>query len=211
MIHALGSWVLRTACEAATELCTGKGGRPLTMAVNVASAQLGRDDFVAEVFALLARTGLRPQQLTLEITESQLLQNVELISERLTRLRDSGIRIAIDDFGTGYSSLAYLRDLPVDVLKVDKAFVDRVMSNAQDAALTEAILRMSANMSLTTVAEGVEDSDQAGWLADANCVYGQGYFWSRPVTLEAARTLIAGGNFDRPGAVMPATGRGAIV
>ena len=199
LIHALGSWVLRTACEAATELCTGKGGRPLTMAVNVASAQLGRDDFVSEVFAVLERTGLRPQQLTLEITESQLLQNVELMSERLTRLRDSGIRIAIDDFGTGYSSLAYLRDLPVDVLKVDKAFVDRVMSNAQDAALTEAILRMSANMSLTTVAEGVEDSDQAGWLADANCVYGQGYFWSRPVSLEGARTLLAGSNFARPG------------
>ncbi len=192
LIHALGSWVLATACAAATELCGGEGGRPLTMSVNVASAQLGRDDFVSEVFAVLERTGLRPQQLTLEITESQLLQDVELISERLTRLRQSGVRIAIDDFGTGYSSLAYLRDLPVDVLKVDKAFVDRVMLDEQDAALTEAILAMSASMSLATVAEGVEDVDQAGWLAAANCVYGQGYLWSRPVPLDEARALVKG-------------------
>ena len=191
LIHSLGSWVLRVACRAAVELYgNAPASEKMTMAVNVASQQLGRSDFVDEVFAVLAETGLKPQQLTLEITESVLVQDVEVIIERLARLRSAGIRIAIDDFGTGYSSLAYLRELPVDVLKVDKAFIDRVMTDRNDAALTEAILAMSASMSLLTVAEGVEDDAQAGWLTAARCRYGQGYLWSRPVPLELARELV---------------------
>ncbi len=192
LIHSLGSWVLRTACGAAVELYNGKpSSEHMTMAVNVASQQLGRSDFVDEVFAVLEETGLRPQQLTLEITESVLVQDVEIIIGRLATLRRAGIRIAIDDFGTGYSSLAYLRDLPVDVLKVDKAFIDRVMTDRNDAALTEAILAMSASMSLATVAEGVEDDAQAGWLTAAHCRYGQGYLWSRPVPIDRARELVS--------------------
>ena len=188
LIHALGSWVLRSACRAAISLFNGNPS--LYMAVNVASQQLGRADFVDEVFAILAETGLPARQLTLEITESVVLQDIELISQRLSALRERSIRIAIDDFGTGYSSLAYLRNLPVDVLKVDKAFVDQIATNRGDAALTEAILAMSESMSLTTVAEGVEEAEQATWLGGARCGYGQGYYWSRPVPIERARGLL---------------------
>ncbi len=118
-----------------------------------------------------------------------------------------GVRIAIDDFGTGYSSLAYLRRLPLDILKVDKAFVDRITVDDHDAALTEAILAMSTAMDLATVAEGVESADQAEWLTRANCRYGQGYFWSRPVPLEQARALLvdsAGGRWATPRRRRPA-------
>jgi diguanylate cyclase (GGDEF)-like protein len=201
LIHALGKWVLRSACESAVTLFAGN--TDLTMAVNVASQQLGRPDFIDEVFGVLAETGLPPRQLTLEITESVVLQDVEVISERLAALRRRNIRIAIDDFGTGYSSLAYLRNLPVDVLKVDKAFVDRIVTDRGDAALTEAILAMSESMSLSTVAEGVEDAGQAHWLADARCRYGQGYYWSKPVPLERAQSLLDEGPHLPPAAGVP--------
>jgi EAL domain-containing protein (putative c-di-GMP-specific phosphodiesterase class I) len=116
---------------------------------------------------------------------------MDQVVPKLTALRSLGIRIAIDDFGTGYSSLSYLRNLPVDVLKVDKAFIDRVTLDSQDAALTEAIISMSSRMNLTTVAEGVEDSGQAAWLSGVNCDYGQGFLWSKPVSLDSARELLA--------------------
>ncbi len=192
LIRPLGSWVLRTACAAAVDLQLGlpAGVRSPTMSVNVTAQQLAHSEFVAEVLRVLDDTGLAPTRLTLEITESVLLHDVNAAIARLASLRELGIRIAIDDFGTGYSSLSYLRNLPLDILKVDKAFVDRVTSDPNDAALTEAILAMSAAMKLVTVAEGVEHEEQADWLLAAQCRYGQGYFWSRPVPLEDARRLL---------------------
>jgi diguanylate cyclase (GGDEF)-like protein/PAS domain S-box-containing protein len=192
LINALGSWVLRTACVAAVEFgdCTPSGGRPPTVAVNVTAQQLSRIDFVTEVLDALAEVNLAPQRLTVEITESVLMRDLDAVVGRLAALREHGIRIAIDDFGTGYSSLAYLRRLPLDILKIDKAFVDRITTDEHDAALAEAILAMSTAMELATVAEGVETLEQAQWLTAANCVYGQGYLWSRPVPLEQARALV---------------------
>ncbi|MDE3204601.1 MAG: EAL domain-containing protein [Acidobacteriota bacterium] len=191
LIHPLGSWVLRQACEAAARMFPkAPAGRRLTMSVNVATPQLGRRDFVDEVMSVLSDSGLPPAQLTLEITESALLRDLDLIVHRLEALRGAGVRISIDDFGTGYSSLAYLRNLPVDILKVDKAFVDRLTTDSKDAALTSAILAMSSSLNLATVAEGVEDSSQAKWLSDARCQYGQGYLWSRPVPFDQAQELL---------------------
>ncbi len=192
LVHALGHWVLRTACAAAVELgeSVAAGQRPPTMAVNVTAQQLSRPDFVGEVLETLTEVGLTPSRLTLEITESVLMRDVDAVIGRLAALREHGIRIAIDDFGTGYSSLAYLRNLPLDILKVDKAFVDRLTTDSHDAALTEAILAMSAAMNLATVAEGVERPEQARWLTASNCQYGQGYFWSKPVPLAQARELL---------------------
>jgi EAL domain-containing protein (putative c-di-GMP-specific phosphodiesterase class I) len=190
LIHALGSTVLRLACEAAVEFNRARL-RPLTMSVNVTAQQLARADFVDEVLGVLTDVGLAPQRLTLEITESVLLQDVASIVERLRALREHGIRIAIDDFGTGYSSLSYLRDLPLDILKVDKAFVDRVDTDVTDAALTEAIVAMSRSMNLITVAEGVENEGQAAWLTDAMCSYGQGFLWSKPVPKAQAQAMLA--------------------
>ena len=122
-----------------------------------------------------------------------LLDDVEAVICTLAELRETGVRIAIDDFGTGYSSLAYLSRLPVDVLKVDKSFVDHVGGSAHETSVVEAIVAMSQTMSLVTVAEGVEHHEQATWLRNAHCNLGQGYLWSRPVALEHALAMLGAG------------------
>jgi sensor c-di-GMP phosphodiesterase-like protein len=122
-----------------------------------------------------------------------LLDDMEGTIASLARLRERGVRIAIDDFGTGYSSLSYLAQLPVDVLKVDKSFVDQVAAGAGDTSLVEAIIKMSLSMQLATVAEGVEQPEQAAWLRSARCSMGQGFLWSRPVDLTTARDLLVHG------------------
>ncbi len=190
LIVPLGTWVLQEACRAAVTL--QQPGRPhVAMSVNVAVAQLTAPGFVDLVQAALTASGLAPQLLVLEITETAVLAGADVVAPLLAQLRATGIRIAIDDFGTGYSSLAYLRDLPVDVLKVDKSFVDHVVRDEQGASLAEAIIAMGQSLHLTTVAEGVEGRDQADWLTAAGATYGQGYLWSRPVPLVQAAALLA--------------------
>ncbi len=191
LIVELGSWVLREACFAAVGLQT-----PLfapTMSVNVAAQQIVRSDFVDWVVSALDDSGLDPRYLVLEITESVLLDDMAGAVERLAALRALGVHVAIDDFGTGYSSLAYLSKLPVDILKVDKTFVDHVCDGPEGSSVTEAIIAMSRTMKLTTVAEGVELPEQAAWLKDASCTMGQGFLWSRPVDLARAHHLIRSG------------------
>ncbi|MCW2758992.1 MAG: putative signaling protein, partial [Nocardioidaceae bacterium] len=201
LIVPLGSWVLREACRAAMQL--GSGPDAPTMAVNVAAKQLSRAGFVAEVLDVLAETGLPARRLTLEITESVLLDDKAGVVRALGALRDQGVRIAIDDFGTGYSSLAYLAELPVDVLKVDKSFVDKVGTANDGGSLVQAILNISESLHLTTVAEGVELPEQAAWLEEAHCALGQGFLWSRPVALGTAVALLASGLPDNPLPVVP--------
>ncbi|SDN79241.1 PAS domain S-box-containing protein/diguanylate cyclase (GGDEF) domain-containing protein [Klenkia soli] len=191
LIVPLGTWVLQEACRSAVAL--QQPGRPdVAMSVNVAVAQLTAPGFVDLVHASLAESGLAPHLLVLEITETAVLAGADVVAPLLAQLRATGIRIAIDDFGTGYSSLSYLRDLPVDVLKVDKSFVDHVVRDEQGASLAEAIIAMGHSLHLTTVAEGVEDRDQATWLTSAGATYGQGYLWSRPVPLVQAAALLNG-------------------
>ncbi|MEO3935337.1 EAL domain-containing protein [Dermatophilaceae bacterium Soc4.6] len=201
-IVPLGQWVLRTACVAAVGMQTP--GRRVTISVNVAAAQLASPTFCDEVKQVLHDTGLPPECLQLEIIESVLLGDLDTISARLEALRSLRVRIAIDDFGTGYSSLAYLRRLPVDVVKVDKSFVDNVTTDAHDAALTQAIIAMSQSLQLVTIAEGVEEAGQADWLTAADCSYGQGYLWSRPVPLDQARLLLAKSTRPNPAPTHPA-------
>jgi EAL domain-containing protein (putative c-di-GMP-specific phosphodiesterase class I) len=189
MIVQLGTWVLFEACRTAA-LLQSDWRRP-TMAVNISVQQLMRTDFVDQVTQALAEAGLAADRLTLEITESVVLQDLDDVIPRLSALRERGTRVAIDDFGTGYSSLAYLTELPVDVLKVDKSFIDRVTLDEQAASLTEAIISMSQAMHLTTVAEGVESAEQAAWLRKVRCPIGQGYYWSRPVDLPGVHELLA--------------------
>jgi len=189
LIVALGTWVLGEACRAAVTL-QHPDRRPISMSVNVAVPQLTEPGFVELVTGTLARTGLSPDRLVLEITETAVLAGADVVAPLLARLRAVGVRIAIDDFGTGYSSLAHLRDLPVDVLKVDKSFVDHVVSSEQGASLAEAIIAMGHSLHLSTVAEGVEDAGQAAWLTAAGAGSGQGYLWSRPVPLDQAARLL---------------------
>jgi len=191
LIVQLGSWVLEGSCRAGASM-QGDWQKP-SMAINIAAQQLAKGDFVDEVVDVLHRTGMPAERLILEITESVLLDDMDGTVTTLARLRRLGVRIAIDDFGTGYSSLAYLAQLPVDVLKVDKSFVDKICGPSMDASLIETIISMSHTMKLTTVAEGVEQLEQAAWLRAARCTLGQGYLWSRPVPLAAARKLLTAG------------------
>jgi diguanylate cyclase (GGDEF)-like protein/PAS domain S-box-containing protein len=190
LIVGLGRWVLHEACRAGASLQT-EWHRP-SMSVNIAAQQLAKADFADEVLDVLTSTGMPADGLVLEMTESVLLDDIAATVDALTRLRQHGVRVAIDDFGTGYSSLSYLAHLPVDVLKVDKSFIDPVGS-ATDTSLLEAIMTMSHSLRLTTVAEGVEQPEQAAWLQHARCSLGQGYLWSRPVELSTARELLLRG------------------
>jgi diguanylate cyclase (GGDEF)-like protein/PAS domain S-box-containing protein len=191
LITSLDRWVLIRACQTAAELQDDP--RNLTMAVNVSVAYLGHPDLVQTVAEALRDNDLKPGRLVLEITESALLRDFDAIAPRLAALREMGVLIAIDDFGTGYSSLAYLSHLDVDILKIDKSFVDRVTIDRQDAAVTEAIISIGQNLSLQTIAEGVEDAGQAEWLRAAGCEIGQGFVWSRPIDREALRTALRDG------------------
>lgn len=188
LILELGSWVLAEACRAGAQLQTAE--RRPTMAVNIAARQLADDLFVDHVTRVLRSTGLPPDRLVLEITETVVLEDMAAVVMRLSMLRELGIRVAIDDFGSGYNSLSYLSQLPVDMLKVDKSFVDQVCADEHGAAVAEGIIAMSRTMNLNTVAEGVELPEQASWLRRANCAQGQGFLWSRPVDLETALRLL---------------------
>jgi diguanylate cyclase (GGDEF)-like protein/PAS domain S-box-containing protein len=196
LIQPLGSWVLREATAAAAGM-QRVGCRP-SMSVNVSAQQLSQVGFVEQVLEILASTGLPSDRLVLEITETVVLRDLDRVVPRLVALREHGVRIAIDDFGTGYSSLTYLSQLPVDVLKVDKSFIDRVTTDQHDASLAGAIIDLGSRMNLQTVAEGVERSEQASWLQAARCRYGQGYLWSKPVELAEAYRLLNHGNRPTP-------------
>ncbi len=191
LVVPMGEWVLREACRAAVGMQVDGDGP--SMAVNVAAAQLAQPGFAETVLDVLRTAGLPPHRLVLEITETAVVEDIETSVVLLGGLREHGVRVAIDDFGTGYNSLSSLAALPADVLKVDKSFVDRLGGAQADSSLVEAILAMSTALSLVTVAEGVEDADQARWLHQHAASTGQGYLWSRPVPLEAAVALLRDG------------------
>ena len=191
LITHIGSWVLREACRQAEAL---RGQTPpdraLHMAVNLSARQLQRTDIVQEVARVLLETGLPPECLVLEITESVMMQDMVLSNQRLTSLKQLGVQLAVDDFGTGYSSLNYIRRFPVDILKVDKSFVDGVSEGGEESALTAAIIDLAGILSLRPVAEGIERADQLEKLLELGCELGQGFYFSRPVTIEGVHELL---------------------
>jgi diguanylate cyclase (GGDEF)-like protein/PAS domain S-box-containing protein len=179
-IRSLGHWVLEEACRQAAEWARLLPEEPLSVSVNVSAGQLLAGGFDAEVRDVLARTGLAPHLLTLEITESALLGDLDRIRVDLARLQTLGVTIALDDFGTGYSSLAYLRRLPVDIVKIDRSFVTDVECGEEEAAVVRAVLRLARIFGFRTVAEGIEREEQRRTLAALGCDLGQGYLISRP-------------------------------
>ncbi len=179
LILPLGRFVLRTACREARRL-RALGHRQLGISVNISAKQLASSTLPGEVTSALRETSLEPSALTLEITESMLLDSQPVIA-RLEDLKRLGVRIAIDDFGTGYSSLNYLRRFPVDILKIAKPFVDEINSSADQERLASAIVRLGSTLGLDTVAEGVEVKAQRDRLRSLRCRYGQGYFFSPPL------------------------------
>ncbi|HTW21031.1 MAG TPA: EAL domain-containing protein [Mycobacteriales bacterium] len=191
LITSLDRWVLSTACTSAAALQSE--GYDVMMSVNLSVASLERVDLVSSVTEAVQASGVKPGRLILEITESAVLGDFETVAPKLVALRELGVRIAIDDFGTGYSSLAYLSHLDVDVLKIDKTFVDRVTQDPQAAAVTEAIIAIGKGLDLQTVAEGVEDVGQVNWLRAAGCAVGQGYVWACPFPLDELRETLRDG------------------
>ncbi|MBP2305729.1 EAL domain-containing protein [Azospirillum melinis] len=185
LIIEIGRWVLEEACRTATRWALDHG--PVPVAVNVSARQLADPGFARLVEQVLQRHGTPPNLLELEITETVIMKDVRHHLPTLNRLRDLGVRIAIDDFGTGYSSLAYLRQLPVDVLKIDRSFVND-LPHAPDIAST--VIALAQRLLLSTVAEGVETAEQRHWLAEAGCDCLQGYLISRPLAAEAAEAMV---------------------
>nr|WP_240897368.1 EAL domain-containing protein [Kineococcus vitellinus] len=184
-IHAIGSWVLRTATAQAARW-SAERGEPVAVAVNLSAVQLASDDIVDVVRAALRDSGLRPSQLTLEVTESLLVEDLEAVSARLAQLRTAGVLVAIDDFGTGYSSLAYLRRLPVDTVKIDRSFISDLALGGSATTLVASIVELARSLGLDVVAEGVETDQQAQVLRELNCTYAQGYLYARPAPAEEA-------------------------
>ena len=190
LIPTLGAWVLEQACEQAVRWLQA-GLPPLRMAVNVSALQLDQPDFVQTVLHTLQRTGLPAAQLELELTESVMLHEMDRTHHTLDQLHAAGIAISIDDFGTGYSSLSYLSRLPLDKLKIDRAFVKDIDTRPSDAVLCRTIVAMARNLGLHVTAEGVETTAQLQALTEYGCTHYQGYLFSRPVPATQFAVLMA--------------------
>ena len=189
LIVPIGRWALREACVQARALIDA--GQPLEqMAVNVSAAEFESADYVAGLVEILRETGLEPQRLELELTESSLMRRPEASTMTLVALSAAGVRLAVDDFGTGYSSLSYLKHFPIDTLKIDQSFVRDVGSNADDAAIVRAILAMGGSLRQRVVAEGVETREQYDFLVAHGCAEAQGFYFSEPVVATALAALL---------------------
>jgi EAL domain-containing protein (putative c-di-GMP-specific phosphodiesterase class I) len=178
----IGEWVLRTACSQARKW-QDEGLTAVSVAVNVSAVQF-RQDFPETVRRVLHETGLAPQYLELELTESLLLSNADVVFSVLHQLTAMGLRLAIDDFGTGYSSLSYLRQFPVTKLKIDRSFIQDIAFDPDAAAITNAIISMSKSLNLKVIAEGVENEAQLTILREHNCDEYQGYYFSHPLSVQ---------------------------
>jgi diguanylate cyclase (GGDEF)-like protein/PAS domain S-box-containing protein len=204
LVSILGRWILTEACR---EVASWRDRGPVdgehmpqsgndiepVVTVNVSGAQLRERTFVSEVSEALALSRLSPDRLVIEVTESVIMRDSNTVLSTLADLRELGVRLAIDDFGTGYSALSYLHRFPVDILKIDKSFIDGVAEGGNGAALTRIILALADLLSLRTFAKGVEQSDQRQHLRALGCGYGQGYLFARPLPPADAETL-----FHRP-------------
>ena len=186
LIVPLGGWVLRRACHQLAEWQRLRGGgEPFTMSVNLSSRQLVRDTIVDEVARAVDESGIRASWLVLEVTETVLMADPVGAALALGHMRDLGVRVALDDFGSGYSSLSHLRRFPIDIVKIDKSFVDDVAGEGAHSAIARGIIDLGKAMQIQTVAEGIEQDEQAETLRLLGCELGQGFFFARPMDAEA--------------------------
>ncbi len=192
LIEQIGQWMLEETC-AQNQRWQAEGLHPICASVNVAARQFRNRNFVALVEDVLKRTGLDPQWLELEITESVLMGDIESIVARMEALRKLGVSLSIDDFGTGYSSLSYLSRFPIATLKIDRAFIADVQTNPNTAEIARAIIGLSRGLNLEVVAEGAEVIEQVDFLKDHGCDLVQGYFYSKPLPAEEFAILLRDG------------------
>jgi diguanylate cyclase (GGDEF)-like protein len=183
-ILPLGGWVLETACKQIAAWALRKETAHVVLAVNISARQFRQPGFVQQVSAVLDRTGADPRNLKLELTESMLLENIEELIAKMTILKSHGVRFSLDDFGTGYSSLAYLKRLPLDQLKIDRAFVHDILSDVSSGAIAQTIVSLGRAMGLSVIAEGVDNEEQRSFLTRLGCTVFQGFLCGLPQPLE---------------------------
>jgi EAL domain-containing protein (putative c-di-GMP-specific phosphodiesterase class I) len=197
-ISRIGGWVLDRACaDAAAWRDAGVDLEGFSLGVNVSPRQLEHDDVAERVRDALSASGLPPSALLMEVTEGVLMSDPEEMVARLHALRALGVRVGIDDFGTGYSSLSYLERLPVDVVKIDRAFVSRIGRSDPGRGFSRGVIRLVGRLPVTTVAEGIEHAEQVALLQALGCHLGQGFFFSHPLPAERMRALLLHETTDR--------------
>ena len=184
LILPLGRWILYTACHQLVAWAQLTDMQGITLAINVSARQFHHPDFVEDVLCALEETGANPTRLELELTESQLVEDVEAMIVKMTQLKARGVRFSLDDFGTGYSSLNYLKRLPLDCLKIDQSFVRDLLIDPSDAAIVRTIVALGSNLNLQVIAEGVESREQHVALLQLGCHNFQGYLFGKPATAE---------------------------
>lgn len=189
LIVPIGEWVIRTACKQSTAW-RKKGFSDVRVSVNLSAKQFQQPDFVEMIMKIIKETGMKPELLDLEITESLAMLDIELTKKILLKLRSMNINISLDDFGTGYSSLNYLKQLPINTVKIDKTFVDNITVDASQQTIAKAVIDLSHNMALQVIAEGVETWDQFSFLKFQKCDKVQGYLFSRPLSLEEIENIL---------------------
>ena len=192
MILPLGDWVLQTACQQIASWAQIPQMAGINVSINVSALQLRRQDFVETVLNALEQAGASPKSLALELTESIMIDNVEDVIKKMTKLKSHGVRFSVDDFGKGYSSLAYLRRLPLDELKIDRDFIRDMHLDANGSTIAQTIITLGQAMGLTVIAEGVETERQRDTLTNLGCHTYQGYFFIRPLPLEAFERMLHG-------------------
>jgi diguanylate cyclase (GGDEF)-like protein len=190
LILPLGNWVLEAACHQIAAWADREETARVAVSVNISAMQLRQPDFVENVLRTLAATGANAHRLKLELTESMLLDDVEDIIAKMTKLKAHGLRFSLDDFGTGYSSLSYLKRLPLDQLKIDRAFVQDLLVDASGRAIAQAIISLSQAMGLSVIAEGVETEEQREFLVNLGCHSYQGFLFSRPLPIDQFQLLL---------------------
>ncbi len=191
-ITSIDEWVLKTVCSQAAAWKKA-GLDTFCVTVNLSARQFESPDLVAMISTILRETGTSPGCLDLEVTESTAMRDVERSASQLRELREMGVHISIDDFGTGYSSLNYLKKFPIERLKIDKSFIRDIVTDQDDRAIISAVTSMAHKMGMRTVAEGVETEEQLAFLRDSDCDEAQGFLFSRPVTADKFRELVATG------------------
>ena len=189
LIVPISEWVLETACQQ-TKQWLDSGFPPLQVAVNLSARQFQSPGLVERVGSVLQATGLAPELLELEITESITMQDVDFTILTLRKLSDMGVQIAVDDFGTGYSSLSYLKNFPIHTLKIDQSFVRELHKDSYNAAIVNTVIYLAQNLNLKVIAEGVETEQQLAFLRDQRCDEMQGFLFSKPVPKDEFERLL---------------------